>query len=160
MVCEPNTRQFLRIFARQPSVERDQMQKFLRGSGLAPSNFVALGWATETTRPKAFHWRSPLEIAQERMTSNRSVSRDFDQAMLLVGACYPESGINTKKILDDDFKPHPALGHLLDWLVHNGADSSMRSACTLARQLFNRWEADHQQVMQDQISLFDMEGEV
>lgn len=160
VVCEPNTRQFLRIFARQPSVERDQMQKFLRGSGLAPSNFVALGWATETTRPKAFHWRSPLEIAQERMTSNRSVSRDFDQAMLLVGACYPESGINTKKILDDDFKPHPALGHLLDWLVHNGADSSMRSACTLARQLFNRWEADHQQVMQEQISLFDMEGEV
>lgn len=160
VVCEPNTRQFLRIFARQPSIERDQMQKFLRGSGIAPSTFVALGWATETTRPKAFHWRSPLEFAQERMASNRSVSRDFDQAMLLVGACYPESGINTKKILNEDFKPHPALGNLLDWLVHNGADSSMRNACTLARQLFNRWEADHQQIMQAQISLFGMEDEV
>lgn len=91
VVCEPNTRQFLRIFARQPSVERDQMQKFLRGSGIAPSTFIALGWATETTRPKAFHWRSPLEIAQERMASSRSVSRDFDQAMLLVGACYPKA---------------------------------------------------------------------
>lgn len=160
VVCEPNTRQFLRIFSRKPSVERDQMQKFLRGSGIAPSTFIALGWATETTRPKAFHWRSPLEIAQEQMASSRNVSRDFDQAMLLVGACYPESGINTKKILDDNFKPHPALGHLLDWLVHNGADLSMRSACTLARQLFNRWEADHQQVMQEQISLFGMEDEI
>ncbi len=85
VVCEPNTRQFLRIFSRKPSVERDQMQKFLRGSGIAPSTFIALGWATETTRPKAFHWRSPLEIAQEQMASSRNVSRDFDQAMLLVG---------------------------------------------------------------------------
>ncbi|MDC0404230.1 hypothetical protein OAM26_04275 [Porticoccaceae bacterium] len=160
VVCEPNTRQFLRIFAGQPSVERDQMQKFLRGSGIGPSTFVALGWATETTRPKAFHWRSPLETAQERMASNRSVSRDFDQAMLLVGACYPESGIKTKKILDESFKPHPALGHLLDWLMHNGADSTMRTATITARQLYTRWEAEHQSVVQQQISLFDMEGEV
>ncbi len=160
VVCEPNTRQFLRIFTHQASVERDQIQKLLRGSGISPSTFVGLGWATETTRPKAFHWRSPLEIAQERMTSNRSVSRDFDQAMLLVGACYPESGINTKKFLNDDFKPHPALGHLLDWLVHNGADSAMRNASITARQLYTRWEADHQSVVQQQISLFDMEGEL
>lgn len=88
------------------------------------------------------------------------MSRDFDQAMLLVGACYPESGINTKKILDENFKPHPALGHLLDWLIHNGADSAMRTATTTARQLYTRWEAEHQSVVQQQISLFDMEGEV
>jgi len=160
VVCEPNTRQFLRIFASRPSVERDQMQKFLRGSGIAPSTFVALGWATETTRPKAFHWRSPLEIAQERKASNRSASRDFDQAMLLVGACYPESGINTKDILHESFKPHPALGQLLDWLIHNGADSAMRTATITARQLYNRWEAEHQSVVQQQISLFDMEDEL
>ena len=160
VVCEPNTRQFLRIFARQASVDRDQMQKFLRGSGIAPSTFVGLGWATETTRPKAFHWRSPMELALERIASNRNMSRDFDQAMLLVGACYPESGINTKKILDESFKPHPALGHLLDWLIHNGADSAMRTATTMARQLYTRWEAEHQSVVQQQISLFDMEGEV
>ncbi len=160
VVCEPNTRQFLRIFAHQSSVDRDQMQKFLRGSGIAPSTFVGLGWATETTRQKTFHWRSPMELAQERMASNRNVSRDFDQAMLLVGACYPESGINTKKILDDNFKPHPALGHLLDWLVHNGVDIAMRNASSVARQLYTSWEADHQSVVQQQISLFDMEGEL
>ena len=160
VVCEPNTRQFLRIFSRQASVERDQMQKFLRGSGIAPSTFIAFGWATETTRPKAFHWRSPLEFAQERMINKRNLSRDFDQAMLLVGACYPESGINTKKILNENFKPHPALGHLLDWLVHNGADGTMRTATITARQLYTRWEAEHQSVVQQQISLFDMEGEV
>ncbi|MFT7404965.1 hypothetical protein [Zhongshania sp.] len=160
VLCEPNTRQFLRIFAKQALVERDQMQKFLRGSGIGPSTFVSLGWATETARPKAFHWRSPIEVSQERMASSRSVSRDFDQAMLLVGACYADSGINTKKILDGEFKPHPALGHLLDWLQHNGADSAMRQASTIARQLYTRWEADHQAVVQQQIALFGMEDEM
>lgn len=160
VVCEPNTRSFLRIFSGQTSVDRDQMQKTLRGSGIAPSTFVGLGWATETTRPKAFHWRSPLEIAQERMASGRKISRDFDQAMLLVGACYTDSGINTKKILDDHFKPHPALGQLLDWLQHNGADSTMRQASMTARQLYTRWEADNQAVVQKQITLFGMEDEL
>lgn len=159
VICEPNTRSFLRIFSGQQSVDRDQMQKTLRGSGIAPSTFVSLGWATETTRPKAFHWRSPLELAQERMQGGRSVSRDFDQAMLLVGACYADSGINTKKILNDDFKPHPALGQLLDWLQRNGADSTMRQASMTARQLYIRWEANHQAVVQEQLTLFGMEDE-
>lgn len=158
VVCEPFTRQFMRIFGGKEEVPRDHMQKILKGTGISPGDFIGRGWAEE--RKKIFYWGSPTEIAKDRLTSRRNVSRDFDQAMLLVGACYPESGINIKKILDENFKPHPALGHLLDWLVHNGADSSMRSACILARQLFNRWEADHQQVMQEQISLFDMEGEV
>lgn len=159
VICEPNTRSFLRIFARQSSVERDQMQKTLRGSGIAPSTFVSLGWATETTRPKAFHWRSPLEIAQERMASSRVASRDFDQAMLLVGACYADSGVKTKKLLDENFKPHPALGQLLDWLQHNGADKAMRQASTTARQLHRSWEAENQAVVQKQIALFGMEDE-
>ena len=37
--AEPITRQFLRIFKNQPSVDRDQMQKLMRGSGIAPDEF-------------------------------------------------------------------------------------------------------------------------
>ena len=158
VVCEPFTRQFLRIFGGKSEVPRDHMQKILRGTGISPSDFIGRGWAEE--KKKIFYWGSPSEIAKDRLESRRNISRDFDQAMLLVGACYPESGINTKKILDDSFKPHPALGHLLDWLTHNGADSAMRTATTMARQLYTRWEAEHQSVVQQQISLFDMEGEV
>ena len=158
VVCEPITRQFLRIFGGKPEIPRDQMQKILRGTGIGPSDFVDKGWAEE--KKKIFYWTSPLELAKVNFSSKRIVSRDFDQAMLLIGACYPESGINTKKILDDNFKPHPALGHLLDWLIHNGADNVLRSACAIARQLYNRWEAEHQSVVQQQISLFDMEDDL
>jgi hypothetical protein len=158
VVCEPISRQFLRIFAGKSEMPRDQMQKYLRGTGIGPSDFLTRGWTEE--KKKIFYWISPLDFAQERIEKKGSFNRDFDQAMLLVGACYPESGINTKKILDESFKPHPALGHLLDWLIHNGADSAMRTATTTARQLYTRWEAEHQSVVQQQISLFDMEGEV
>lgn len=158
VICEPISRQFLRIFAGKSEIPRDQMQKYLKGTGIGPSDFLTRGWTEE--KKKIFYWVSPLEFSQERIDKKGILSRDFDQAMLLVGACYPESGINTKKILDEKFKPHPALGHLLDWLVHNGADSAMRTATTMARQLYTRWEADHQTVVQQQISLFDMEGEL
>lgn len=158
VICEPISRQFLRIFEGKSEVPRDHMQKFLRGTGIGPSDFVNRGWTEE--KKKIFYWASPLEMAKEKFESKRNVSRDFDQAMLLVGACYPESGINTKKILDDNFKPHPALGHLLDWLVHNGADSPMRNASITARQLYTRWVADHQSVVQQQLALFDMEDDL
>lgn len=77
--------------------------------------------------------------------------------MLLVGACYTDSGIQVKKLLNDDFKPHPALGDLLEWLIRKGGSMELRNAATTARQLHNGWAAKHQDVIQKQLSLFDLE---
>ncbi|WP_445368213.1 DUF1156 domain-containing protein [Methylomonas sp. BW4-1] len=153
--CEPITRQFLRIFAGTPEVPRDHMQKFLRGTGIGPSDFVERGWCEE--KKKIFHWLSPLAFAQANSPKAKSLSRDMDQAMLLIGACYPDSGIQVKKLLDEDFKPHPALGDLLGWLVTKGGGLELRNAAITARQLYNNWAAQHQAVIQKQMSLFDME---
>lgn len=157
-ICEPITRQFLRIFADNNEVKRDQMQKFLRGTGIGPSDFVNRGWCFE--KRKVFHWVSPLEFAQGRSDKVRTLNRDMDQAMLLIGACYPDSGINVKKLLDDDFKPHPALGDLLSWLMNNSGVKETRQAAITARQLYNNWSASHQAVVQKQFSLFDLEVEL
>nr|WP_269144532.1 DUF1156 domain-containing protein [Methylicorpusculum oleiharenae] len=153
--CEPITRQFLRIFAGTPEVPRDHMQKFLRGTGIGPSDFVERGWCEE--KKKIFHWLSPLTFAQANSQKAKSLSRDMDQAMLLIGACYPDSGIQVKKLLDEDFKPHPALGDLLGWLVTKGGSLELRNAAITARQLYNNWAAQHQAVIQKQMSLFDMD---
>ncbi|MES9927688.1 MAG: hypothetical protein ABW158_06190 [Candidatus Thiodiazotropha sp. 6PDIVS] len=153
--CEPISRQFLRIFAKTMEVPRDQMQKYLRGTGIGPSDFINRGWTDE--KRKIFHWLSPLDFAQERSAKFHSMHRDLDQAMVLVGACYTESGINVKNLLNSEFKPHPALGDLLSWLVTNGGSSEMRTAGMTARQLYNSWAADHQQVVQQQFALFDLE---
>lgn len=153
--CEPITRQFLRIFAGTPEVPRDHMQKFLRGTGIGPSDFVERGWCEE--KKKIFHWLSPLAFTHANSQKAKSLSRDMDQAMLLIGACYPDSGIQVKKLLDEDFKPHPALGDLLGWLVNKGGSLELRNAAITARQLYNNWAAQHQAVIQKQMSLFDME---
>lgn len=153
--CEPITRQFLRIFAGTMEVPRDHMQKFLRGTGIGPSDFVERGWCEE--KKKIFHWLSPLTFAQTNVKKARSMTKDMEQAMLLIGACYTDSGIQVKKLLDEDFKPHPSLGDLLGWLVTKGGSLELRTAAITARQLYNNWAAQHQAVIQKQMSLFDME---
>ena len=153
--CEPITRQFLRIFSGKLEVPRDQMQKFLRGTGIGPSDFVSRGWCEE--KKKVFHWLSPLSFAKANFDKAKSLNKDMDQAMLLVGACYADSGIQVKKLLNEDFKPHPALGDLLGWLVSKGGNLDLRNAATTARQLYNTWAAQHKDVVQKQLSLFDME---
>jgi hypothetical protein len=153
--CEPISRQFLRIFHKTLEVPRDQMQKYLRGTGIGPSDFVSRGWSEE--KRKVFHWVSPLAFAQERVAKFHSLHRDLDQAMVLVGACFADSGINVRKLLSNEFKPHPALGDLLNWWVANGGSSEMRNAATTARQLYSTWAANNQQIVQQQLTLFDME---
>ncbi len=154
--CEPITRQFLRIFSGTLEVPRDQMQKFLRGTGIGPSDFVSRGWCEE--KKKIFHWLSPISFAQANADKAKSLSKDMDQAMLLVGACYKDSGIQVKKIFEDDnFKPHPALGDLLGWLINKGGSLELRNAATTARQIYNTWAANHRDVIKKQMSLFDME---
>ncbi len=153
--CEPITRQFLRIFSGTLEVPRDQMQKFLRGTGIGPSDFVSRGWCEE--KKKIFYWLSPISFAQDNASKANSLSKDMDQAMLLVGACYKDSGIQVKKLLSDEFKAHPALGDLLNWISNKGGSLELRNAATIARQLYNNWAAMHPDVIQKQMSLFDME---
>ena len=155
--CEPITRQFLRIFRGAAEVKRDQIQKYLRGTGIGPSDFISRGWTAE--KKKVFHWLSPLEFAKERSEKLKALSRDMDQAMILVGACYENSGIEVKKLLNNEFKPHPALGDLLQWLCSHGADKEMRQSAMTAKQLYSTWAANNQQIVKAQLALFDMEDE-
>ena len=50
VLAEPYTRQFLRLFADQTSLPRDQMQKFLRGTGVSPQEFIDRGWCSEKAK--------------------------------------------------------------------------------------------------------------
>jgi len=158
--AEPLTRQFLRIFADKEQIDRDQMQKFLRGSGVGPSDFIIRNWCKEINRPKAFVWVDALKFAKEKK-SLKNLRRDLDQAIFLVGASYSESGINVKKEMNDkDFKPHPVLGELLNWLGIHGPTSEFKNASYTARRLFNSWSIANQPVIQRQLSLFDLMEEV
>lgn len=156
-VAEPYTRQFLRLFSDGTELPRNQMQKFLRGTGVSPAEFVERGWCSEVS--KVFHIMPPLELAQNwKGMSRNGMARDFDQAMFLVGACYENSGIRVQDTLNSpSFTPHPATGDILDWLTRHGGNSEIKDAAVLAKQLYNSWLAKNKAKVEVQRKMFDLE---
>jgi hypothetical protein len=154
--AEPYTRQFLRLFADTTSLARDQMQKFLRGTGVSPNEFQQREWCKE--EKKVFHLVPALEQARKwKGLPRKGLGRDLDQSMFLIGACYPNSGINVNDTLNNpNFLPHPATRDILDWFTRHGGDVPMKEAARLAKQLYGKWEANNKpKVEAAQRTLFD-----
>ncbi len=75
-------------------------------------------------------------------------------ALVLVGACYDGSGINASDTLkNDNFKPHPALKGLLEWLGKRAPNQPMRNASSRALSIYNAWAASNKDAVV-QMSLF------
>nr|WP_321442583.1 DUF1156 domain-containing protein [uncultured Cohaesibacter sp.] len=153
VIAEPITRQFLRIFDGKTELARDQMQKLLRGSGIAPDEFEKRGWCSEDK--KVFQLVDPLDFARDWQGKHRRrLTADLDQALVIIGACYDGSGINASDTLkNENFKPHPALKSLLEWLSKRGQTQSMRNAASRALTIYNNWAASNKDQVR-QLSLF------
>ncbi len=144
VMAEPFTRQLLRIFDGHSEQPRDQIQKFLRGTGIAPEEFEQRGWCNEDK--KVLHLIPPLEIAKSWYgRPRRNMTSDYDQAMFLIGACFDGSGINAMETINNqNFRPHPALAALLEWHSRRAAGQSVRNASMRALAILNEWERTHQ----------------
>ena len=167
VIAEPMTRQFLRVmFASDESdrvwegdrlgLKREAMQKYLRGSGVAPDEFEKRGWCKEES--KVFYLCDPLEFARDwHGRQKRNLTTDLDQTLVMVGACMEGSGINIAETLKNkNFKPHPALKSLLEWLIGRASHpnlSKMKLASTRALSIYNRWANENQDEVK-QMSLF------
>ena len=155
---EPFTRQFFRIFYQTTQVPRDQMQKFLRGTGIAPSDFEERGWCSE--QHKVFVLTPPVEMARAwKGASRKGMARDFDQAMFLVGGCFEGSNIRVMDTLDSpNFAPHPATAELVDWLIRHGGSKEIKYAAQRAQTIYRDWLGKNKAKAQEQIKLFDLEA--
>jgi putative DNA methylase len=156
--AEPYTLQFLRLFYETTQVPRDQMQKFLRGTSIAPSDFEERGWCSE--KNKIFTFTPPVEFARAwKGASRKGMARDFDQTMFLVGGCVEGSNIRVTDTLDSPhFAPHPATAELLDWLTRHGGSQEIRFAAQRARTIYRDWLGKNQAKAQEQLQLFDLEA--
>ena len=155
--AEPFTRQFLRIFDGDTSIPRDQIQKYLRGTGSSPEDFEDRGWCRRDK--KVYNLVPPLEVARGWIGKHRrGMISDYDQAAFLIGACFDNSGINAANTLsNNNFNPHPALGALLDWFSRRGATTDIRNAAIRAHRILGDWNAKNQQKAK-QLDLFFGEG--
>jgi len=152
--AEPMTRQFLRTFGNATEMKRDQLQKFLKGSITTPDDFQQRGWCSE--KSKVVTRVNPLDFARDWSgKQRRKLTSDLDQALVLIGACFDESGINASDTLkNENFRPHVALKSLLEWLHKNGPDKASRNAASRAISIYNGW-ATTQAVKPTQGSLFE-----
>jgi len=139
--AEPITRQFLRTFGNATDLQRDQIQKFLKGSITTPDEFVQRGWCAE--KNKVFTRTDPLDFAREWSGKHRRrLTSDLDQALVLIGACFDDSGINAADTLrNENFKPHVALKPLLEWLHRNGPNQKARNAASRAVSIYKVWQS-------------------
>ncbi|HEX8359297.1 MAG TPA: hypothetical protein VF613_04290 [Longimicrobium sp.] len=155
--AEPITRQFLRLFDARTELPRDQMQKFLRGTGIAPAEFVEREWCTE--QKKVFYPAQPLEFARKWHGQRRAMlTHDYDQAMVLIGACVDGSGINaTETLRNPQFRPHPALKALLQWHAKRAGSPATRTAAQRAAQIYSSWEQQQPAAVKTQLAFFDAE---
>ena len=155
--AEPYTRQFFRLFYETVQVPRDQMQKFLRGTGIAPSDFEERGWCDE--RNKVFRLTPPVELARAwKGASRKGMARDFDQTMFLVGGCFEGSNVRVMDTLDSpNFAPHPATTELVDWLTRHGGSQDIKFAAQRAQTIYRDWLGKNKAKAQEQIKLFDLE---
>jgi putative DNA methylase len=156
--AEPFTRMLLRLFDGISELPRDQIQKFLRGTGSAPSDYISRGWVHE--EKKVFYLTPPLDLARSWVGKKRKgMTSDYDQAMFFIGACFEGSGINANDTLNNaNFRPHPSLGAILIWFKNHGDGSPTRNAAIMASQLYHHWEAKNQPKVK-QLSLFENLGE-
>jgi hypothetical protein len=156
--AEPYTRQFFRMFYETTQVPRDQMQKFLRGTGIAPSDFVERGWCSE--KSKIFTLTPAVDLARAwKGASRKGMARDFDQTMFLVGGCFEGSNIRIIDTLDSpNFAPHPATAELVDWLISHGGSPQIKIAAQRAQTIYKDWLGRNKAKAQEQLSLFDLES--
>ena len=158
VTAEPFTRQFLRLFDGVSELPRDQMQKFLRGTGIAPSDFEERGWCIE--EKKVYVPIPPLELARTWQGKHRrGMTTDYDQAAFLIGACVENSGINASDTLaNENFKPHAALAAVLEWFSTRAATSELRNASSRALTILRSWRAKHPKEVEQASLFFDDQG--
>ncbi|HEU5078766.1 MAG TPA: DUF1156 domain-containing protein [Opitutaceae bacterium] len=139
VTAEAFSRQFLRIFRKTDEVPNDQLQKFLRGTGMSPADFEKRGWCDKDG--KTYRMVEPLAWARAWKGQNRKgMSRDLDQTLFLIGASYADSGIKVWDTLNSpNFLHHPAIPDLLSWFGKNGANQTVKEAAYRAQRLYEDW---------------------
>jgi len=155
---EPTSRLYLRLFRQRAAMERDELHKTLRGTGISQGDLEAMGWIRVVGR--VVH-RVPISERFAYFTGrgrNRKVIKsDLDQAHFLIGVTYPNSGLTVDAELNNpNFRIKKSVDDILKWYAQVDPDEANRKSAETAARLVQRWRATRDGITDDkQRSLFE-----
>jgi hypothetical protein len=157
--AEPLSRQYLRLFSTVSQMERDELHKTLKGTGISSDDLESKGWIRVIG--KTVH-AIPIQERFDAFTQpgrNRLILKtDLDQAHFLIGAALPDSPVNIIEELDkDSFQIKKSVDEILRWYSLLQVEPEVTSAAGNALVLVERWRSAKQKKSQSrQQSLFEM----
>ncbi len=156
--AEPASRLYLRLFKNCNEMDRDELHKTLRGTGIAQGDLEAKGWIRVVGRAVhvvPIHER--LAFFTERGRNRKVIKTDLDQAHFLIGTAYPNSGLKIDAELNNpNFRIKKSVDEILKWYVEVDKNHANRMAARTAAQLVEHWRTrkDRSETRR-QLSLFE-----
>jgi hypothetical protein len=143
-------------------MERDDLTKTLRGTGISQGDLEARGWIRvvhRTVHVVPIHER--FAYFTERGRNRKVIKADLDQAQFLIGAAYPNSGLKIDAELNNpNFRIKKSVDEILKWYAEVDQSSVNRMAARTAAQLVEHWRTRKDRPTVIQPTLFDLLEEV
>ncbi|MDD2316833.1 MAG: hypothetical protein PHD57_05745 [Desulfobacterales bacterium] len=156
--AEPASRLYLRLFKNRSEMERDELHKTLRGTGISQGDLEARGWIRVVGRTvHAVPIQERFAFFTERGRNRKVIKTDLDQAHFLIGAAYPNSGLKIDAELNNpNFRIKKSVDEILKWFAEVDIDPANRMAARTAAQLVEHWRTRKDRPQAVQRTLFDL----
>lgn len=156
--AEPASRLYLRLFKNRTEMDRDELHKTLRGSGISSADLESKGWIRivgRTVHMVPIHER--MAFFTERGRNRKVIKTDLDQAHFLIGAASPQSGLKVDAELSNpNFRIKKSVDDILVWYAETDNESGNGRAAQTAAQLVRQWRASKGRLQPIQQTLFDL----
>jgi len=156
--AEPTSRLYLRLFKKRIEMDRDELHKTLRGTGVSQGDLEARGWISVTGRfVRLIPISKRFAYFTERGRNRKVIKTDLDQAHFLIGAAYPNSGIKIEAELNNpNFRIKKSVDEILKWYAEVDHDAVNRLAAKTAAKLVESWRTNKGKSDIQQLTLFEM----
>ena len=156
--AEPTSRLYLRLFKQRIGMDRDELHKTLRGTGVSQGDLEARGWINVISREvNLIPISERFAYFTERGRNRKVIKTDLDQAHFLIGAALPNSGVKIEAELNNpNFRIKKSVDEILKWYGEVDHSAANRLAAKTAAQLVESWRKNKGKSEIKQLSLFEI----
>lgn len=143
--AEPLSRLYLKLFGRQPMLEKNDCLKDMRGTGYALSDFEGFGWAAlDSKEVHRVSMPDRFTFLTARGRKRSLLKKDLDQAMFCAGCCLAGNGYDLTNELDlsrskRTWTPKRSVVAILAWMAKHDPEKTTKQAAATAATLVEAW---------------------